>query len=209
MQMYDDLRAKGVESLELWNQNAVLVGAFSQKMHWVKKQVFMTLQFRTIYIDQIFLVSEQLMTPMLIGCDFCTTNGLILDFQRQMLSMKQRDQYTEVNFMNRQEEGRGGETSFAALRNRQAIALPTPLSDPGQLIRRSKPHSLKPLPCDNEPCNPDPNVLCKGKGNSYFYYKCLPNCAKNPLSKCNPVEGRNKGHVAHKVESEGDVWLLS
>jgi hypothetical protein len=63
MQMYDELRAKGVESLELPTQNIVLVGAFSQKTHRVKKKVFMTLQFGNLYIDQIFLVPEQLMTP--------------------------------------------------------------------------------------------------------------------------------------------------
>jgi hypothetical protein len=116
----------------------------------------MTLQFGNLYIDQIFLVSEQLMTPMLIGCDFCIANGLILDFRRETLSMKQPNQSIEVNFKNRQDEARGGETNFAALRNRQAIALPTPLADPGQLTRSSKPHPVKPPPCDNEHCDPDP-----------------------------------------------------
>jgi hypothetical protein len=159
---------------------------------------------------------------MLIGCDFCTANGLILDFQRETLSLKQKNQSIEVNFMNRQEEARGGETSFAALRNRQAIALLTPLSDSGQLTRSSKPHSVKPPPCDNEPCDPDTDGLYRGNGNSYFYFKCPPNCAagvernyvntdysevvvKSQLNKCYPAADRDKGHVAHKVENEGDV----
>ena len=97
-----------LRGLELPTQNVVLVGAFSQKTHRVKKQVFMALKFGGLEIDQIFLVSEQLMTPILIGCDFCIANGLIIDFQKETVSMKQKDQAIEVNFMNRQEEERGG-----------------------------------------------------------------------------------------------------
>jgi len=66
-QSYNELKANGVESLELPTQKFVLVGAFSRKTHRVRKQVFLTLKFGDINIDQIFLVSEQLLTPMLIG----------------------------------------------------------------------------------------------------------------------------------------------
>ena len=38
-QLYNELRANGVEILELPTQNVVLVGAFSRKTHHVKKQV--------------------------------------------------------------------------------------------------------------------------------------------------------------------------
>jgi hypothetical protein len=186
----------------------------------------MTLKFGNLYIDQIFLVSEELMTPMLIRCDFCTANGLILDFQREILSMRQKEQSIEIEFMNRKEEVRGGENCSEARRNKQAIALPTPMSDPGQPMRGSKPHSLETLPCDNEPCDPDPERLCKGKSNRNFQFRCLPNGetgvegnygdkdyngegVSNPLSKCSFLECRNKGHVAHKVRREGDVCILS
>ena len=225
MQMYDELRTRGVESLELPTQNVVLVGAFSQKTHRVKKQVFMSLNFGGLEIDQIFLVSEQLMTPILIGCDFCIANGLIIDFQKETVSMKRSEQSIEVDFMNNQEEERGGETSVAALRNRQAIALPTPQSDPSPLTT-SETHSQKPVPCENEPSVPNPNELCKGNGENNSYFRGLPNCTagneenygntdygseivKTPFGGCKFFEGRNKGHVAHRVGSEGDVCVLS
>jgi len=41
-----------------------LFGAISRKAHKVRKQVFLTLKFGGIHIDQIFLVPEQLLTPM-------------------------------------------------------------------------------------------------------------------------------------------------
>jgi len=81
-QLYNELKANGVESLKLPTQNRVLVGAFSRKVHRVRKQVFLTLKFGDIHVDQIFLVTEQFLTPTLIRCDFCIANGIILDFQR-------------------------------------------------------------------------------------------------------------------------------
>ena len=38
-QLYNELKANGVESLELPTQNVVLLGAFSRKAHRVRKQV--------------------------------------------------------------------------------------------------------------------------------------------------------------------------
>jgi hypothetical protein len=78
--LYREFKALGVESLELPTQNLVLVGAFSRKEQRVRKQVYLTLNFGEVSIDHVFLVSEQLIAPMLIGCDFCIANGLVLDF---------------------------------------------------------------------------------------------------------------------------------
>jgi hypothetical protein len=59
--MYRELKAKGVESLELPTQNVVLVGAFNGKEQRVRKQVYLTLKFGEVFIDHVFLVSEHLM----------------------------------------------------------------------------------------------------------------------------------------------------
>jgi len=99
-QLYNKLILNGVESLELQTQNIVVVGEFSRKAHRVRKQVFLTLKFGDIPIDQIFLVSEQLLMPMLIGYDFCIASGIILDFQRGKLILKHDDESTEIEIMN-------------------------------------------------------------------------------------------------------------
>jgi hypothetical protein len=104
--LYKELKANGAESLELLTQSVVLVRAFSRKAHTVRKQVLLTLKFGDLHIEQIFLVSEQLLKPMLIGYDFCITNGITLDFQRRKLILKHDDESTEIEIMNRQEEWR-------------------------------------------------------------------------------------------------------
>jgi hypothetical protein len=122
--LYNELKANGVKSLELPTQNVVLVGAFSRKAHRVKKQVFMTLKFGDIHIDQIFLVSEQLLTPMLIGYDFCITNGIILDFQRGKLILKHDDESVEIKIINSREEARELEDCYETLSNRRVEIQP-------------------------------------------------------------------------------------
>jgi hypothetical protein len=62
-----------------------------------------------IHIDQIFLVSEWLLKPMLIGYDFCIASGIILDFERGKLILKHDaddDESTEVEIVNRRDEWR-------------------------------------------------------------------------------------------------------
>jgi hypothetical protein len=56
-----------------------------------------------MHIDQTFLVSEQLLTPMLIGYDFCITSGTILDCQREELTLQNEDESTEIEIMSRRE----------------------------------------------------------------------------------------------------------
>jgi hypothetical protein len=151
-QLYNELKANGVENLELPTQNVVLVGAFSRKAHRVRKQVFVTLKFGDLNIDQVFLVSEQLVTPMLIGYDFCIANGIILDFQRGKQILKRDDDgSTEIEVMNRQEEAKGMENSYESLSNRQVIALPTPPTDPDQLAMVKLPNPLNPSSCEVYP----------------------------------------------------------
>ena len=150
----------GVESLELPTQNVVLVGAFSRKAHRVRKQVFLTLKFGDLHIDQIFLVSEQLLMPMLIGYNFCIANGKRLDFQRGKLILKHDDdESTEIEIMNRREEARGMEDCYEFLSNRQVIALPTPLTDPCQLAMVKLPHPLNPSSCEVYPRFSEPGEL--------------------------------------------------
>jgi len=90
---YNELKLNGVENLELPTQSVVLVTEISRKAHTVGKQVFWTLKFGDIHIDKIFLVSEQLLMPTLIGYDFCTANGIILDFQRGKLILQNDGQH--------------------------------------------------------------------------------------------------------------------
>jgi hypothetical protein len=121
----------------------------------------LTLKFGDKDIDQIFLVSKQLQTPMLIGYVFCITNSIIFVFQRGKLVLQNDDESTEIEIMSRQEEARGVEDCYESLSNRQDVALSTPLTDPYQLAVVKLPHPLTPLSCEVYPCFPEPVRLHK------------------------------------------------
>jgi hypothetical protein len=227
-QLYNELRANGVEILELPTQNVVLVGAFSRKKHHVKKQVFMTLKFGNLYIEQVFLVSDQLLTPMLIGCDFCIANGLVLDFQREKLLIIQGGQSIEIDFMNRRKGAREREDSFGALRNQQVGSLPTPLVHLGELAKGKIPHPLRPPPCKMDHCDPKPNMLRVEGHENVFHCKCVPsneadiasdssseNCGIGDKiescseSKSNYITCDDESHLIQGVEGGDDVYMLA
>jgi len=109
-QLYNELISSGVESLDF--------RAFSRKAHRARKQVFLTLKFGDIHIDKIALVSEELLTPMLNGYDFCITNGIILDFQGGKLIIQNDDESTEIEIVNSLEEAREMEDCYESLSNR-------------------------------------------------------------------------------------------
>jgi hypothetical protein len=95
-QLYKELKLKGDESLELPTQNVIFVGAFSGKAHRARNQVFLILKFGDMHIEKLFLVTDHLLKPTLIGYDFCIANGVILYFQKGKPLVKHDDETTEI-----------------------------------------------------------------------------------------------------------------
>jgi hypothetical protein len=186
----------------------------------------MTLKFGDIHMDQIFPVSEQLLTPMLIGYDFCITNGVILDFQRGKLILKHDDESTEIEIMNSREEARGLEDCYETLNNRHVIALPTPLTDPCQLAMVKLPHPLNPSSGEVYTCFSEPGKLHKEGGKGAFHIMCPSsgkadvedNCSSKDCGiddgnksfrKCNSIACSNEDHIVRDVEGNCCVGILS
>jgi hypothetical protein len=170
-------------------------------------------------------VSEQLLTPILIGYDFCITNGIISDFQRGKLILKYDDESTEIEIMNSREEARELEDCYETFNNRQVIALPTPLTDPCQLAMVKLPRPLNPSCGEVYPCFSEPGELRKEGGKGAFHIMCPSsgkadvedNCSnkdcgvddRNESSgKCNSIACSNEEHSACDVEGNCGVGIL-
>ena len=78
--MFIELISKGVPSLQLPAQHVMLVSAFGGKSKRIRRQVMLELKFGNNHIDHVFLISEQLVTPILVGLNFCIDQGLVIDF---------------------------------------------------------------------------------------------------------------------------------
>ena len=160
---------------------------------------------------------------MLIGHDFCVTNGVILDFQKGKLILQNDGDSVEVKFMDRQDEAAGLAEGCRSVNNREVIALPTPLNDPCQLEMVKLPRSLNFSSSEVSPSFYKPADLCKGRKEGAFYSTCpssgeadvVVNCSnrdcgmndeKVSLNECNSIACSNEEHV---VEENCDVNVLS
>jgi hypothetical protein len=100
VELYNDFKAGGLDSLELPTQNFVWESAFTVRTKRVKRQTVIQLQIDNILIDQIFLISSQLVTPLLLGVDFCMDN-LVIDFPKKTIIINaDEESATEVAMVN-------------------------------------------------------------------------------------------------------------
>ena len=79
-EMYHKLISEGLESLELGVQSAVLFSAFGNKTESIRVMAMMQIRVDEIVLDDIFLISPQLLTQALLGVDFCRNNNVIINF---------------------------------------------------------------------------------------------------------------------------------
>jgi len=76
-EMYHKLIAEDLESLEPGVQSAILVSAFGNKSKIIRVKAMMHIRVDEIVLDEIFLISPQILTQTLLGVDFCRMNNFI------------------------------------------------------------------------------------------------------------------------------------
>ena len=84
---YNEFKAKGLDSLELPMQNVVLKIAFKGRTKRIKWKALVKLQINNVSLDQIILISPQLVTPLLLGMDFCMDNLVVIPIHQDHWSL--------------------------------------------------------------------------------------------------------------------------
>jgi len=110
-ELFNELKAKGLDSLELPTQNVVLKSAFTGRTKRIKRQALVKLQIHNVSFDQIILISPHLVPPLLLGIDFCMDNHVVIDFPKKAIVINADDEEsaTEVELEN---EGRNIDNSI-------------------------------------------------------------------------------------------------
>jgi hypothetical protein len=100
-ELYNEFKARGLESLELPTQNVVLKSAFTGRTKRAKRQTLAKLHVNNVSLDQIILIS-QLVTPLLLGMDFCMDNHVVIDFPKKTIVINADDEESasEVDLVN-------------------------------------------------------------------------------------------------------------
>jgi len=89
--LYNKFKARGLHSLELPTQNVVSKSAFAGRTRRVRRQTLVKLQINNVSLDQIILISPQLVTPLLLGMDFCMDNHVVIYFPKKTIIINADD----------------------------------------------------------------------------------------------------------------------
>ena len=84
MDLHNQLNTKGLSSFKLPTQNVVLQIAFPDKAKRERRPAMIEFHCNDVIIDQIFLITPQLVTNMLMGMDFCVNSVLVIDFAAEI-----------------------------------------------------------------------------------------------------------------------------
>jgi len=98
--MYNRLRHEGRMCFELPTQHVNLLSAFNKKSNRVKKQAMLNLNTGDFKINQIVLLSPQLLTDALLGLDFLVDYHAVINFAERSFTLKINGEYTKIGFID-------------------------------------------------------------------------------------------------------------
>jgi hypothetical protein len=96
--VYNDLVTAGVEILVLPIQNVVLISAFGSKTKRIKNQAFLEFKLGKDVFEHVLLISSQLAADVILGSDFCSLHGFILNFSSKRIEYAREGQVRTVAF---------------------------------------------------------------------------------------------------------------
>jgi len=146
-----NFKAGRLDSLELPTQNLVLKSVFTGRTKRVKRQALVQLQIYNVSLHQIILISPQLVTPLLLGMDFCMDNNVAIYFPTKPIVIDADDEEsaTEIDLVNerRNIDSNTDSPLSRAINLDTADLPPTPQLD--RMVNRSIPDP--------------PIILCNGR----------------------------------------------
>jgi hypothetical protein len=96
--LYNKLRHEGLKCFELPTQHVNLLSAFNRKSNRIKKQAMLDLNIGNSTINQIMLLSPQLLTDAILGLDFLVEYKAVIDFAERSITLKINDEEVNIEF---------------------------------------------------------------------------------------------------------------
>ena len=96
--LYNKLRRAGLQCLELPTQNVNLVSAFNNKRKRAKKQALLEVNIGDTKLDQVALLSAQLLTETILGLDFLISYGAEISFPERRIAPRINEEVLSFEF---------------------------------------------------------------------------------------------------------------
>ena len=97
--LYNRLRHEGLKCFELPTQHVNLLSAFNKKNNRTKKQTLLDVSIGDFKINQIVLLSPQLLTDAVLGLDFLVDHAMI-NFAQRSIALKINGECTNIGFID-------------------------------------------------------------------------------------------------------------
>ena len=105
-QLYNKLRLSGLNCLEFPTQHLNLVSAFNERSKRRRKQALLEIQIRDSTVDQVVLLSLQLLTDAMLELDFLVDHAVELSFPDRTISLKINEKFCRLEFQGTREATR-------------------------------------------------------------------------------------------------------
>jgi len=86
-QLYNKVRLLGLNCLELITQHLNLVSAFNERSKRIRKQALLEIQIDDSTVDQVVLLTPQLLTDAILGLDFLIDHAAEIRFPDRTVSL--------------------------------------------------------------------------------------------------------------------------
>jgi predicted aspartyl protease/adenylate kinase family enzyme len=97
------LKYAGLQCLELPTQHVNLVSAFNDKSKRVKKQALLEVNIGGTKLDQVVLLSAQLLTETILGLDFLNNYETEISFPQRRITLRVHDEVFDFEFAGTKE----------------------------------------------------------------------------------------------------------
>jgi len=101
--LYNKLRHAGLQCLELPTQHVYLVSAFNDKSKRVKKQALLEVNIGGTKLEQVVLLSAQLLTEAILGLDFLINYGVEISFPERRITLRVKKEVFNFEFTGAKE----------------------------------------------------------------------------------------------------------
>jgi hypothetical protein len=97
--LYNRLRHEGFKCFELPTQQVNLLSACNKTSNRVKKQAMLDVKIGDFKVNQIVLLSPQLLTDAILGLDFRVDYKAVINFAEQSITLKINGENTKIEFI--------------------------------------------------------------------------------------------------------------
>jgi hypothetical protein len=129
-QLYNKLSLLGLNCLELLTQHLNLVSAFNERSKRIRKQALLEIRIGDNTVDQVVLLSSQLLTDAILGLDFLIDHASEIRFPDRTVSLKINEKFCRLEIQGAREATRQevAETPFKKKVRNIAISSTVPCS---------------------------------------------------------------------------------